>query len=71
MRGRDAGAGLWVLLVAILGLIAGFVAWATWFEIEEVTRATGRVGRTARSTVGKSRTKDGGDRKAPRGTASL
>ena len=41
--GRDAGAGLWVLLLAILALIAGFVVWASVFEIEEVTRASGRV----------------------------
>lgn len=41
--GRDAGAGLWLLLLTILSLIGGFVVWASIFEIEEVTRATGRV----------------------------
>jgi len=41
--GRDAGSGLWFLLVIVLGLMAGFVLWAALFEIEEVTRAPGRV----------------------------
>ena len=41
--GRDAGTGLWLLLVAVLTLIGGFVVWAALFEIEEVTRASGRV----------------------------
>lgn len=41
--GRDAGTGLWLLLIGVLALIAGFVIWASVFEIEEVTRASGRV----------------------------
>ena len=41
--GRDAGTGLWLLLVAVLTLMGGFVVWAAIFEIEEVTRASGRV----------------------------
>ena len=41
--GRDAGTGLWLLLVAVLTLMGGFVVWAALFEIEEVTRASGRV----------------------------
>lgn len=41
--GRDAGAGLWLLLIAVLGIIIGFAVWASVFEIEEVTRASGRV----------------------------
>ncbi|MEM1075753.1 MAG: HlyD family type I secretion periplasmic adaptor subunit [Pseudomonadota bacterium] len=41
--GSDAGRGLWLLLLGVLGLLAGFVVWASVFELEEVTRATGRV----------------------------
>ncbi|MEM7318822.1 MAG: HlyD family type I secretion periplasmic adaptor subunit [Pseudomonadota bacterium] len=41
--GSDAGSGLWILLVALIGLMGGFVFWAANFEIEEVTRASGRV----------------------------
>lgn len=41
--GRDAGNGLWFLLLVILCIFGGFVAWAAVFEIEEVTKASGRV----------------------------
>ncbi|MBO9403057.1 HlyD family type I secretion periplasmic adaptor subunit [Shimia sp. R9_3] len=41
--GQDAGQGLWVLLLFVIALIGGFVLWAATFEIEEVTRASGRV----------------------------
>ena len=41
--GRDASRGLWALLLIVLGIIGGFVAWAAIYEIEEVTRASGRV----------------------------
>ncbi|MDU8946658.1 HlyD family type I secretion periplasmic adaptor subunit [Ovoidimarina sediminis] len=41
--GRDAGRGIWMLLVAAIAVIAGFIGWAAIYEIEEVTRATGRV----------------------------
>ena len=38
-----ADRGIWVLLVLIFAGIAGFVAWASVFEIEQVTRGFGRV----------------------------
>ena len=41
--GRDAGRGIWALLVAAIAVIVGFVLWASIYEIEEVTRASGRV----------------------------
>lgn len=41
--GQDAGRGLWFLLLLVIALIGGFVFWAATFEIEEVTRASGRV----------------------------
>ncbi len=41
--GQDAGSGLWAFLIVILGIFGGFIAWAAMFEIEEVTRASGRV----------------------------
>lgn len=41
--GQDAGRGLWFLLLIILCVFGGFVGWAAYFEIEEVTRAAGRV----------------------------
>lgn len=41
--GSDKGRGLWVLLIAVIGLMVGFIIWAARFEIEEVTRAPGRV----------------------------
>ncbi len=41
--GKDAGSGLWAFLLLILGVFGGFIAWAAFFEIEEVTRASGRV----------------------------
>lgn len=41
--GQDAGRGLWVLLICVMGLLTGFFFWAATYEIEEVTRATGRV----------------------------
>lgn len=41
--GRDSGSGLCVLLMAIILLMAGFLVWASFFELEEVTRALGRV----------------------------
>lgn len=41
--GRDAGGGLWFLLILVLGVIGAFIAWAAIYEIEEVTRAGGRV----------------------------
>jgi adhesin transport system membrane fusion protein len=39
---RTGGGGWWLILL-ILGGIGAFLAWATLSEIEEVTRATGRV----------------------------
>lgn len=41
--GRDAGAGLWAVLIFLIAVFVGFIAWAAVFEIEEVTRASGRV----------------------------
>lgn len=41
--GTDAGRGLWLLLVSVIGIMFGFILWAAFFEIEEVTRAPGRV----------------------------
>ena len=41
--GKDADGGLWILLLTVIGLMAGSVIWASLFEIEEVTRASGRV----------------------------
>ncbi|MFK7877785.1 MAG: HlyD family type I secretion periplasmic adaptor subunit [Paracoccaceae bacterium] len=41
--GRDAGGGLWTLLILVLGILAAFMAWAAVYELEEVTRANGRV----------------------------
>ncbi|MDA5558988.1 HlyD family type I secretion periplasmic adaptor subunit [Shimia sp. MMG029] len=41
--GQDAGRGLWVLLLLVMAVLLGFVVWAATFEIEEVTRASGRV----------------------------
>lgn len=41
--GSDAGRGLWLLLLAVIAIILGFIVWAALFEIEEVTRASGRV----------------------------
>ncbi|WP_425046065.1 HlyD family type I secretion periplasmic adaptor subunit [Primorskyibacter sp. S87] len=41
--GKDAGAGLWALLLVILMLFFGVGFWAAIYEIEEVTRASGRV----------------------------
>lgn len=41
--GQDAGRGLWALLICVMALFAGFFVWASTYEIEEVTRATGRV----------------------------
>lgn len=41
--GRDTDGGLWVLLLTVIALMVGFVVWASYFEIEEVTRASGRV----------------------------
>jgi membrane fusion protein, adhesin transport system len=41
-RVRTRGGG-WGLILLILGGIGAFLAWAALFEIEEVTRATGRV----------------------------
>ena len=41
--GRDGGTGLWALLLAIILLMSGFMVWASVFELEEVTRASGRV----------------------------
>lgn len=41
--GQETNSGLWVLLLTVIALMAGFVAWAAFFELEEVTRATGRV----------------------------
>jgi membrane fusion protein, adhesin transport system len=41
-RVRTGGGG-WGLILLILGGIGAFLAWAALFEIEEVTRATGRV----------------------------
>jgi membrane fusion protein, adhesin transport system len=41
-RVRTGGGGWWLILL-ILGGIGAFLAWAALFEIEEVTRATGRV----------------------------
>lgn len=41
--GSDAGKGLWFLLVLVLAIFAGFIAWASIFEVEEVTRASGRI----------------------------
>ncbi len=37
------GSGGWGLILLILGGIGAFLVWAAFFEIEEVTRATGRV----------------------------
>jgi membrane fusion protein, adhesin transport system len=41
-RVRTGGGG-WGLILLILGGLGAFLAWAAFFEIEEVTRATGRV----------------------------
>lgn len=41
--GQDRGIGLWLLLLMVLGVIGGFLIWAALYEIEEVTRAQGRV----------------------------
>lgn len=41
--GPDGGRGLWGLLLLVMALLCGFVLWAAQFEIEEVTRAAGRV----------------------------
>jgi membrane fusion protein, adhesin transport system len=41
-RVRTGGGG-WGLILLIVGGIGAFLAWAALFEIEEVTRATGRV----------------------------
>jgi membrane fusion protein, adhesin transport system len=41
-RVRTGGGGWWLILL-ILGGIGAFLAWAALFEIEEVTRASGRV----------------------------
>ena len=41
--GRESGRGIWWLLLAVLAIMGAFVVWAAFFEIEEVTRATGRV----------------------------
>ncbi len=40
---RGRGRGPWLLLLLIAGGIAAFLAWAALYEIEEVTRGTGRV----------------------------
>lgn len=37
------GRGVWTLLVVILLGLGGFFAWAWFYEIEEVTRGTGKV----------------------------
>ncbi|RBI71225.1 HlyD family type I secretion periplasmic adaptor subunit [Roseovarius sp. TE539] len=42
-RPRGRGRGPWLMLVMITGGIAAFLAWAALYEIEEVTRGTGRV----------------------------
>ena len=41
--GKDAGSGLWALLILILAVLFGFGYWASVYEVEEVTRANGRV----------------------------
>ena len=41
--GRDTDGGLWLLLLSVIALMIGFVAWASVYEIEEVTRASGRI----------------------------
>ncbi len=41
LQGRSGGS--WALLLLILGGIGAFLTWAWFFEIEEVTRGTGRV----------------------------
>lgn len=41
--GRGSGSGLTVLLFVLLAGLGSLVAWAAWFEIEEVTRGLGRV----------------------------
>lgn len=40
---RGSGAGLTLLLFGVLAGLGSLVAWAVWFEIEEVTRGAGRV----------------------------
>ncbi len=42
-RPRGRGQGPWLLLLLIAGGIAAFLVWASFYEIEEVTRGTGRV----------------------------
>ncbi|WP_104016896.1 HlyD family type I secretion periplasmic adaptor subunit [Roseovarius nitratireducens] len=42
-RPRGRGRGPWLLLLLIAGGIAAFLVWAAFYEIEEVTRGTGRV----------------------------
>ena len=44
-RARRLGTarGAWLLLLLIGGGIAAFLVWASWFEIDEVTRGEGRV----------------------------
>ena len=56
--GQDAGSGLWFLIFCVLGLMFGFILWAAVYEIEEVTRATGRV--VPSSQVQMVQTLDGG-----------
>lgn len=41
--GRDRDGGLWILLLGVIVLMASFVIWASVFELEEVTRASGRI----------------------------
>ncbi|MEM0948600.1 MAG: HlyD family type I secretion periplasmic adaptor subunit [Pseudomonadota bacterium] len=56
--GQDAGSGLWFLIICVLGLIVAFILWAAVYEIEEVTRASGRV--VPSSQVQLVQTVDGG-----------